>query len=105
MRGGVLSAAEEGRVAEDAFGVVCAGLVKAIHVELAYEAVDFIVAEVSGEDDLLELVDVFDDELAARGSPVDDLAELFLVLTRINCTFRISKVLAMKPAISLLSAS
>jgi hypothetical protein len=105
MKGEVLSAAEEGRMAENAFGVVCAGLMEAIHVELSYEAVDFIVAEVSREDDLLELVDVFDDELATGGSPVDDLAELFLVLTRIDLTFRISKVLAMKPAISLLSVS
>lgn len=59
----VLSILEEKGMAEDALGVVCAGLVEAVHVELSDKAVDFVVAEVSGEHDLLELVDVLYHEL------------------------------------------
>jgi hypothetical protein len=36
---------------------------KAIHVELPDEAVDFVMSEVSRQDDLLEFVDILDDEL------------------------------------------
>jgi triphosphoribosyl-dephospho-CoA synthetase len=66
-------------VAEDALGVVGARLVEAVHVELADEAVDLVVAEVAGEDELLEAVDVLDDELLARGCPEGDLAELLIL--------------------------
>jgi hypothetical protein len=79
MRGRVLAIPEEEGVAEDAFGVVCARLVEAVHVELPDEAVDLVVAEVAGEHDLLELVDVLDHELEAGGRPVCDLVELFVL--------------------------
>ena len=75
---------------------------EAVHVELPDEAVDLVVSEVSRKHDLLEFVDVFDDELDARGGPVCDLIELF-VLPKIMDTFNISKVLAMKPATSAVS--
>lgn len=75
---------------------------EAIHVELSYEAVDFIVAEIAGKDDLLELVDILDDEFDSRWRPVCDFIELF-VLGKKTCTFNISKVLAIKPATSAVS--
>ena len=77
---------------------------ESVHVELPDEAVDLVVSKVSREDDLLEFVDVFDDELDSRGRPVCDLVELF-VLPYFSCTFNISKVLAMKPATSAGSVS
>jgi hypothetical protein len=73
--------------------------VEAVHVELADKAVDFVVAEVSGEDDLLELVDILDDKLDSGWRPVGDFIEL-IVLGKKNSTFNISKVLAIKPATS-----
>ena len=60
---GILSSFEEAGVAEDALGVICSTFVEAIHVELSNERIHFAVAEVSGKNDGLELVDVFDDEL------------------------------------------
>ncbi len=45
---GLLSIFEEEGMAEYAFGVVCAWLVEAVHVELPDEAVDLVVSEVSG---------------------------------------------------------
>lgn len=86
-------------MAEHALGVVCTGLMETVHVQLSDEAVDLVVAEVAREDNLLELVDVFDDELNARWRPVCDFIELF-VLGKITCTFKISKVFAIKPATS-----
>ena len=52
---------------ECAFEVVMLHLVEAIHVELSDEAIHFFVSEISGQDDFLELYDVFDDELKAVG--------------------------------------
>lgn len=75
---------------------------EAVHVELSYEAVDFIVAEIAREDDLLELVDILDDKFDSGWCPVCDFIELF-VLGKKNCTFNISKVLAIKPATSAVS--
>ncbi len=86
-------------MAEDALAAVLAGLVKAIHVELANETVDLAVPEVLGQDSLLELDDVFDDEVLARGAPVDDLPVL-LILPQNTLTFKMSKVLLINPAIS-----
>ena len=60
---GILSSSEEVGVAEDTFGVISPAFVEAVHVELSDERVHFAVAEVSGQDDGLELVDVLDDEL------------------------------------------
>jgi hypothetical protein len=53
---------------------------------------------------LLELVGVLDDELLAGRSPVGDFGKL-LVLANSGGTFKISKVLAMKPATSEASTS
>ena len=50
-------------MAEDALGVFSPTFVEAVHIELADEGVHFGVAEVSGEHDGLEFVDVLDDEL------------------------------------------
>lgn len=70
---------------------------EAIHVELANEAIDLIVAKISRKDNLLELVDILDDELDSWWGPICNFIEL-IVLDKITCTFKISKVLAMKPA-------
>ena len=64
-------------VAEGAFEVVVFDLVEAVHVELPDEAVHFVVAEVAGQYDFLELLDVLDDEFQAVAGPVDDLLVLF----------------------------
>lgn len=66
-------------MAEHTFGVVCATLMKAVHVELSDEGIHFAVAEVLGEHYLLELVDVLDDEFAAVGRPVDYFGELLIL--------------------------
>ena len=50
-------------MAEDTLGVISPTFVEAVHIELTDEGVHFGVTEVSGEDDGLEFVDVFDDEL------------------------------------------
>lgn len=52
-------------MAEHALRVISPGLMKAIHVELPYKAIDLIVPEVSRKDDLLKLVDILYDEFAA----------------------------------------
>jgi hypothetical protein len=76
-------------MAEDALGVIGAGFVETVHVELAYETVDLVVAEETREDDLLEFEHVFDDELHAGGRPVYDLVELVVVLSGVGGTLRI----------------
>ena len=48
---------------EDTLGVISPAFVEAVHIELADERVHFGMSEVSGEDDGLEFVDVFDDKL------------------------------------------
>lgn len=63
MNVNVLSVSEEEGMAKDALGVISSGLMEAIHVELANEAVDLVVAEIAGKNNLLELVDILDDEL------------------------------------------
>ena len=83
---------------EDTFRVVGSAFVEAVHIELSDERVHFGVSEVAGEDDGLELVDVLDDELRARWSPVCYFGK-FLILDDKIGTLSISKVLAMKPAI------
>ena len=64
-------------VFEGALEVVVFHLVETIHVQLPNEAVHFLVAEVVGQDDFLELEDVLDDELGAAAGPVYDLLVLF----------------------------
>lgn len=48
---------------KDTFRVICTGLMKAIHVKLSNEAVDFVMPEISRQNNLLKLVDILDDEL------------------------------------------
>lgn len=62
----VLSILEEEGMAEHALGVISSRLMKAVHVELPYETVDFVVPKVLRQDQLLKLVDILDDELASR---------------------------------------
>lgn len=64
-------------VTEGAFEVVMFDLVEAVHVELPDEAVHFVVAEVPGQYDFLQLLDILDDELKAVARPVDNLLVLF----------------------------
>jgi hypothetical protein len=64
---------------ENTFGVIGSAFVEAVHVELPDEGVHFAVTEVFGENYLLELIGIFNDELGAVGSPIDDLAELLVL--------------------------
>lgn len=84
---------------ECAFEVVMFHFVEAIHVELPDETVHLFMPEVSGEDDLLKLHDVLDDELTATGGPVNDLL-ILLHLRPTILTPKISKALLTKPATS-----
>lgn len=86
-------------MAEDTFSVVFTGLVKPVHIKLPDEAIDFPMAEIFREDDFLELVDVFNDEISTGGSPEYNFG-ILVVLNKQTITFKISKVLATKPAIS-----
>lgn len=52
-------------MAENTFRVVSSTLVKTIHVELPDKGVHFAVPEVFGQDYLLELVDILNDEFSA----------------------------------------
>ena len=89
---------------EDTLGMIGTTFVEAVHVELANEGVHFGVAEVAGEDDGLKFVDVFDDELSSGRGPVGNLGKLF-ILTKMAFTFKISKVLDINPATSVVSCS
>lgn len=55
---------------------------KAIHVELANEAIHFVVPKITWQDNLLELVDILDHELAARRGPETNFAKL-IILTKL----------------------
>ena len=66
-------------MAENVFAGVFATLVKPIHVELSDERVDVLVPEVFGEDVFLELIDLFDGELASVGHPMYDDFVLFVL--------------------------
>jgi len=73
--------------------------VKTVHVELAYKGVHFVMAEVFREHDLLEFVGILDDEFLARWGPKCNFGKL-LVLAKTQLTWKISKILEMKPATS-----
>ncbi len=62
-------------MAENVFGGLFAWFVEAIHVELSDEAVDVPVPEVPGEDDLLEILNIFYGKFFAIGQPLDDVCE------------------------------
>lgn len=72
---------------------------EAIHIELPYEAVDFVMPKISRQNNLLKLIDIFDDKLHTCWGPVSDFVEL-IILNKKSRTFRISKVFAMNPATS-----
>lgn len=57
-------------MAENTFGVISSALMKTVHVELSDKGVHFAVSEIFGEDQLLELIDIFDDEFCAGWSPI-----------------------------------
>ena len=63
-------------VLESAFEVVMFHFMEAIHIELPYKTIHFFVSEISGEDKLLKLNDIFDDKLESVRRPVDN----FLIL-------------------------
>ena len=73
----LLSFQEEG-MAENILAGVFATFVEAVHVELPDEGVDVTVPEVFGKDMVLEVVDLFDGELASVGHPVDDSLVVFV---------------------------
>ena len=73
-----MSPDEEG-VAEDVFAGIFAAFVEAVHVELADEGVDVAMAEVLGEDVVLEVIDFFDGELTSVIHPVDDRLVVLVV--------------------------
>ena len=77
---------------ESAFKVVVLHFVEAIHVELSDKAVNLFVTEISWKNNLLELNDIFDDELETIVGPVYYLLVL-LDLDKTRTTPRISKVL------------
>ena len=84
---------------ESTLEVVVFHFVETVHVELSNKAIDFLMSEVSGKDYLLELDNIFDNELKAIAGPVYYLLVLF-DLNHKGCTPRISKVLKTKPATS-----
>jgi len=102
MSAQLLSILLEELMAEGAFEVVVFDFVEAVHVELADEAVHFVVPEVFGQDEFFHPGWVFDDELQAARGPVDYLLVLF-VLHRRGVTETISKALKTNPATSLSS--
>ena len=75
-------------MAEGAFEVVMFDLVEAVHVELPYETVDFIMPKVLRQDQLLKFIDILDDELASRWRPIGDLIVL-VILHKARGTLRI----------------
>lgn len=71
---------------EDVLRGVLAALMEAIHVELPYEGVDFVVPEVLPEDLVLELCDIDNRKLTPRGQPVYSLVvEIILSVWKITC--------------------
>jgi hypothetical protein len=52
---------------EGALEIIMFNLMETIHVELSDKAVNFVMSEVFGEDDLLEFVNISDDELSPIG--------------------------------------
>lgn len=66
-------------MAEYTPSVFFACLMEPIHVELPDETVDVPMPEVFGQHNLLELVDVLDDELAAVRRPKDYFVELCIL--------------------------
>ena len=73
-----MSSLEEG-MTEYIFGGVFPAFMEAIHIELSDEGVDIAVPEVFGEDVILEVIDLFDGELASIIHPMDDRLVLLVI--------------------------
>jgi hypothetical protein len=73
---------------EDTFRVVCTGFMKSVHVELSDKAIHLVVAKIAREHNLLEFVDVLDDELRTRWSPVSNFSKL-IILNQKRITLKI----------------
>lgn len=58
---------------EDVLGGLFSGLVEAIHVELAYEAVDISVPEIFGEDGFFKLLNILYGKLFPITRPMNYL--------------------------------
>jgi hypothetical protein len=84
-------------VAKGAFEAVMFDLVEAIHVELPYKTVHFVVSEETWQNDLLEFDHVLNHELQSIRGPINYLLVLFN-LYHITRTPRISNVLNTNPA-------
>ena len=63
---------------EDIFTGIFTAFVEAVHVELSYKRVDISMSEVFWENVILEVIDLFDGELASVGHPVDDRFIVFV---------------------------
>ena len=75
-----------------AFEVIMFDFVKAIHVELSHETVDFVMSEVSWQHNFFELDHIFDYKFKATWCPVNYLVVLF-ILNKRGFTETISKAL------------
>lgn len=63
-------------VLEGGLEVIMLGFVEAVHVELPYKTVHFIVPEIFGQDDFLEFGYVFNGEFCSVRGPVDDFDKI-----------------------------
>lgn len=79
-------------MSKGAFEVVVFDFVKAVHVELSHKTVDFVMSEVSWQDDFFKFDDIFDYKLKATRCPVNYLVVLF-ILNKRGFTETISKAL------------
>lgn len=84
-------------MAKNAFRIIFSGLMETIHVELSNETVDFLVTEVSREDNFLKFVGILYHKIFAWRAPEYYLTK-FLILNNKKNTLRISKVFPTKPA-------
>ena len=66
-------------MAKNTFCMVSSTFVKAVHVQLPYKGINFVMSEVFGQDYLLKFVDVFDNELLAGKSPIGNFLKLLVL--------------------------
>ncbi len=76
-------------VLECAFEMVVFRFVKSVHVELSNKTVNFIVSEVSRQDNFLKFLNVFDCELCSVRLPVYDFSKVYDLTMKKNVTLRI----------------
>ena len=63
---------------------------KPIHVQLPDEAIDVAMSEVLGQDDFLELFDIFDSKFLSIVHPADDFVVLAALHHKVMSTLMIS---------------